>query len=163
MLTFDEAIEAIDASITPVDQLEEVPLSECLHRTLAKAVIADRSLPPFDRATMDGFAVVASDIRLGVTLPIARTVSAGDACAIEGGSGMCVSIATGAPVPSGFDAVVKHESTRFTETEVEFLIDDVKPGTAIHPMGVDASAQDVLIEANTLLKHHHSYQSPRQN
>ena len=155
MLTFDEAIAAIDASITPVDQLEEVPLSECLHRTLAKAVIADRSLPPFDRATMDGFAVVASDIRLGVTLPIARTVSAGDGCAIEGGSGLCVSIATGASVPSGFDAVVKHESTRFTETEVEFLIDDVKPGTAIHPMGVDASAQDVLIETNTLLKHHH--------
>ncbi|MCH2146386.1 MAG: molybdopterin molybdotransferase MoeA [Phycisphaerales bacterium] len=155
MLTFDEAIAVIDESIAPADQLEEVPLSECLHRTLARAVIADRPLPPFDRATMDGFAVVASDIQLGVTLPIDRTVSAGDACAVEGKSGMCVSIATGASVPDGFDAVVKHESTRFIETEVEFLIDDVKPGTAIHPMGVDANANDVLIEPNTLLKHHH--------
>ncbi|MEE2819035.1 MAG: molybdopterin molybdotransferase MoeA [Planctomycetota bacterium] len=155
MLTFDEAIATLEKSITPAIHLEDVPLEECLHRTLATGVIADRALPPFNRATMDGFAVVASDVKNGVTLPIVGTVSAGDACELEGSSGRCVSIATGASVPIGFDAVVKHESTRFTKTEVEFLLDDVMPGTAIHPKGADALCGEVLIEPSTFLGQQH--------
>ncbi len=155
MLTFDEAIMTIDASITPSTKTEKVILSDCLQRTLAKEVIADRPLPPFNRSTMDGFAVVAGDIKNGVRLPIVESVSAGDESEFVGKSGLCVSIATGAPVPDGFDSVVKHESTRFTQSEVEFMVGDVQPGTAIHPKGVDASEGDVLIEPGTVLRQQH--------
>ncbi len=155
LLTFDEAIEVIQSAIKPHNETEIVPLSSCLRRALARDVVADRPLPPFNRATMDGFAVVASDISQGVTLPIIGTVSAGEASGVSGREGSCVSIATGAPVPDGYDAVVKHESTRFTESEVEFLVNDIDVGTSIHSQGADAQEGDVLIEANTELQPHH--------
>ena len=57
---------------------ERVPLAAALGRALAEDLVADRPLPAFDAATMDGYALRAADAaRAGARLPVAYQVFAG--------------------------------------------------------------------------------------
>jgi molybdopterin molybdotransferase len=79
---------------------------------LAAGVVADCDSPPWDRAMMDGFAVRSSDFgRPGeiVELDVAIDLAAGDVTALEIRPGTCARIMTGAPIPSGADAIVPVE------------------------------------------------------
>src|SRR4030067_858099 len=56
-ITFEQAL----ASVLPVVRIQgvrEVPLPDVAGEILARDVVADRNIPPFPRAAMDGFAVV---------------------------------------------------------------------------------------------------------
>ncbi len=86
-----------------------------LGRVLAEGIVADRDFPPFDRATRDGYAVRTADLaEVPARLEIVGEVKAGDwpepgACSV--GRGQAVGIMTGAPLPTGADAVVMVEHT----------------------------------------------------
>ena len=89
-----------------------LPLEEALGCVLAEPLRADRDAPPFDRATRDGYALRAVDVaRTPCTLAITGEARAGGEFAGAVGAGQCVQIMTGAPVPSGADAVVMIEHT----------------------------------------------------
>ena len=73
-------------------------------------------MPPFARAAMDGYAVVASDTGPAdrgtpATLTLIGSVYTGDAPGLRVTPGHCIAIATGAPLPDGADAVVMIEQT----------------------------------------------------
>jgi molybdopterin molybdotransferase len=77
---------------------------------LAEDVISDIDSPPYDKALMDGYAVIASDLRGGRgELIVIDEVAAGDIPCEPLQSGMATRIMTGAPVPRGADAVVVGE------------------------------------------------------
>jgi molybdopterin molybdotransferase len=116
--TVEEALRWLDARLSALEA-EIVPLPEAAGRVLAAPVDSDVDVPGFDRATMDGYAVVAEStdgatpynpVRLtviGEALPgqsFARTMTRGEA----------VRIMTGAPLPSGADAVLQAESVEDT-------------------------------------------------
>ncbi len=82
-------------------------LSEADGRILAEAIVADRDLPPFDRATMDGYAISSGDFKPGMEWPVSGEIAAG-APAPEH-PGQCCRIATGAALPDCFDSVIEHE------------------------------------------------------
>jgi molybdopterin molybdotransferase len=84
-----------------------------LGRVLAQDVATDRDYPPFDRSIRDGFAARAGDVaRVPARLKLIGESKAGTAFDGEVGAGECVQIMTGAPVPSGADAVVMIEYTK---------------------------------------------------
>ena len=119
---------ALTSAIDVIEQTclsESTQLSESLGRILAEDIVCDRDQPPFNRSQMDGYAVVASDISEGCSLQVVGDVAAGSVHIGEGESGLCVAIATGAPVPQGFDAVVPHEQTDLGTTQVTFHCDSV--------------------------------------
>jgi molybdopterin molybdotransferase len=92
---------------------ESVPLADALGRGLAEDIIADTDLPPFDRAQMDGYAVRAADTaNAPVRLCVVGESVAGRGWHRELKAGEAVRIMTGAPVPSGADAVQQVELTR---------------------------------------------------
>lgn len=94
----------------PAPPVEEARLADALGRVLAEEVLADRDQPPFDRSTRDGFAARAADLASPPTrLRIAGEVAAGAWFSGRVGSGECVEIMTGAPVPTGADAVLMVE------------------------------------------------------
>src|SRR5258707_15495432 len=62
MISVAEAIQIVKEN-TPTLASERVSLLEALGRVLAKPVIADTDLPPFDRSQMDGYAVRAADVK----------------------------------------------------------------------------------------------------
>jgi molybdopterin molybdotransferase len=112
--TVQEALSWLDVQLRTLDA-EDVPLRDAAGRILASGVVSDIDVPGFDRATMDGYAVVADStegatpynrIPLSVVgdalpgAPFTRTIARGQA----------VRIMTGAPMPSGSDAVLPAES-----------------------------------------------------
>jgi molybdopterin molybdotransferase len=123
MIGFEEALEIVRNRLEPAGRLrpaEAVALEQSRGRILAEDVFADRDLPPFDRATRDGFAVRSQDLAtLPVTLKRAGQVRAGEFFEGQVGPAQCIEIMTGAPLPSGADAVAMVEHTRSAETRVE--------------------------------------------
>src|SRR5215472_8829740 len=112
MIPVTEAIQIVLTHTTPLGT-EAVALSQTLNRILAVDIIADTDLPPFDRAQMDGYAVRAADVAsTPVRLRIVGESAAGAGWHNEMKAGEAVRIMTGAPVPTGADAVQQVELTR---------------------------------------------------
>ncbi|NDF37967.1 MAG: molybdopterin molybdenumtransferase MoeA, partial [Proteobacteria bacterium] len=57
----DEAIVALLAQVEPVSDHERVLVQDAMGRTLVEDIPAPADVPPFDYATLDGYAVRASD------------------------------------------------------------------------------------------------------
>jgi molybdenum cofactor synthesis domain-containing protein len=121
MISIKEAIQIVLQQTRPLDQ-EQVALPDALNRILAEDIIADTDLPPFDRAQMDGYAVRAADVaKTPAQLRIVGESAAGAGWHREMGAGEAVRIMTGAPVPTGADAVQQVELTRESDSQVEIL------------------------------------------
>ncbi|NOX58305.1 MAG: molybdopterin molybdotransferase MoeA [Planctomycetes bacterium] len=92
-----------------------VGLDSALGLTLASDIACDIDMPPFDRAMMDGFAVRSADTgESGATLTVIDHIAAGGSAQKELSTGEAARINTGAPMPSGADAVIKIEDTKWT-------------------------------------------------
>jgi molybdopterin molybdotransferase len=115
-IPLDEALALVLNAAIPLDRTERVPLREAHHRVLADAAISALDVPPFDRAAMDGYAVLAEDT-FGAgryepkVLRSIETVYTGQVASRRVARGECIAIATGAPMPDGADAVVMVEET----------------------------------------------------
>jgi molybdopterin molybdotransferase len=119
LLPFDEALRRVLDAV-PSPQAEMVPLESSLGRILARDVRADRDIPPFDRATLDGYAVRVRG-RLGPRrrLPVVGEVAAGVRPPRNLKEGTCVRIWTGAAVPRGAQGIVPVERAREENGGVE--------------------------------------------
>jgi gephyrin len=143
-----EAREIILARVRPLVP-EVVPLEAAGDRYLVDPLVANVSLPPFPAATMDGYAVIHDDP--SPSRAILQPGFAGERPEIVVRPGSAAPIMTGAPVPTGADAVVPVENTARRDGQVEILQATVKPGENIRPIGTDMRAGDLLVPAGTLL------------
>jgi len=115
LLTIEEAKQVLERSFSPKPVgVEHVHLSEALDRVLAEDVVAAMDVPPFDRATVDGYAVIATDTfgadeDRPVILKLCGHVSVGELPSVVVEKGTAAEIATGAPLPGGADAVMMME------------------------------------------------------
>ncbi len=129
--------------------IDEVLTSDSIGRTLAQDVTAQIDVPGFDRAAMDGFAVIAEDT-FGADddnpkrLRIVGRCEAGQEISVLTKKGEAVEISTGAPVPRGADAVVMVEHTRLADSEVE-IFRPVVPGENIAAAGSDIMAGELVL------------------
>jgi molybdopterin molybdotransferase len=155
-IPLDEAI-AIVAEATPtVDRVERVALAEAGGRVIAEAVVAPTDVPPFDRAAMDGYAVLAADT-FGAgryeprVLRCVETVYTGQLPTKRLSTGECTEIATGAPLPDGADAVVMVEETeKGSDGEIR-IFTPVYPRQHVGRRGADISAGQSVLAAGDLL------------
>ncbi|MDZ7746410.1 MAG: molybdopterin biosynthesis protein [Halobacteriales archaeon] len=134
---------------------ETVPLAEAHGRVLGERLDAALDVPGFDRASVDGYAVRASDTAGAnetdpVRLPVVGTVHAGERPDISVEPGECVQISTGAVVPSGSDAVVMVEQTE-PSGEERLVQTAVTPGAGIMSAGTDIAAGERALPAGTRL------------
>lgn len=98
------------------DSVEPMPIETALGRIVAEPVEAAVSLPPWDNSAMDGYAIRAADVASATDADPARLevvgeVAAGVAPERQVGADQAIRIATGAPIPSGADAVIPVELT----------------------------------------------------
>jgi molybdopterin molybdotransferase len=107
MLSYAEALEAIQA-LDHVIADERIPLDQAQGRVLAEDIRLSADQPPFDRATMDGFAVVLHGTRADFI--VQGLVPAGSTFTGILQPGDAVRIMTGAPVPAG-TTVIPLEAT----------------------------------------------------
>jgi molybdopterin molybdotransferase len=147
---------ALDLAVRLVSRLgeEDASLERAARRVLARSIVADRDLPPFNRATMDGYAVRASEVKHGSSFPIAAVIAAGVRVDDAIPAGSTARIATGAPVPESLDAVIPHELSDRADP-VSFTVDAIDAGHAVHPRASDARRGDLLVAPGTVLGAHH--------
>jgi molybdenum cofactor synthesis domain-containing protein len=125
LISFDEAKQMIDneLQLEPVGS-EVVPLGSALGRVLSSDVESLVDVPPFNRATVDGFAVKAADTfgaeeHSPVALKLQGVVEIGEKPHLSVSKDEALRIATGAPVPDGADAIVMVENTAEKKKEVQ--------------------------------------------
>jgi molybdopterin molybdotransferase len=117
LLSVEEALDLVMAAITGPVGRETVGLGAAAGRIVAETAVSRTALPPWDNSAMDGYAIRAGDVASAseaapVRLEVRGEVRAGaDPAGIDVLAGTAVRIATGAPVPSGADAVVPVEAT----------------------------------------------------
>src|SRR5687767_13319554 len=114
--TVETAIAWIDGQTSRPLGAEPVALREAAGRVLAEAIISSVDVPGFDRATMDGYAVVADSTEGAspynrITLSIVGDVLPGVPFDSAIAAGQAVRIMTGAPMPRGANAVLPAEWT----------------------------------------------------
>jgi molybdopterin molybdotransferase len=158
IVNFDEALEIVlaQAKLIKPQAVEAVALVEATGRVLATSVVADRDQPPFDRSTRDGYAVRAEDAMGGATLTVAGQVQAGGQWANAVIPGQAIEIMTGAPVPTGADAVVmlEHVEESGTAQRTIRLADGrrIATGENIVPRGSEARKGDVVLHSGMELE-----------
>ncbi len=151
-IPLEEARALILESARPITRIESVPLEQAHGRVLARDVVAAADVPPFSRAAMDGFAVVAADT-FGAgqfspkTLRLVEKVYTGQVPTRPVSQGGCTEIATGAPMPAGADAVVMVEDTEKGDDGRVRVFSPVYPGQNVGRQGADIRAGQPLLAA----------------
>jgi len=149
-LTTDEYLQRLCDLVTPAVVTEIVPVRQCLTRVLATDVSAQLAIPPFTNSAMDGFAVRVAD---GSPLPVVGAVFAGS-LPTPLAPGTALKIMTGAPLPTGADAVVPIEDCQEADGLVRFTAPP-RLGQHIRLAGEDRRPGDTLIAKGTLLAARH--------
>jgi len=117
LMTFDEAKQVISQQLKPQPLgNEELALLEAHNRVLAEDIASVLDIPPFNRSTVDGYAVKAEDTfsaeeKTPAKLTVRGIVNIGELPRISVAKGEAAEIVTGAPIPEGADAVVMVEDT----------------------------------------------------
>ncbi len=156
LLSLNEAIQILKKNFSPEPVGEErVLLSEAHGRILAEDILAPIDVPPFDRSTMDGYAVRAidtfgADEGKPVTLKFCGQIPVGEFPNIVVEKGKAAEITTGAPIPKGADAVIMVEYTT-RRNESVFINRPASKGENIMEAGSDIRMDEKVLEKHQRL------------
>jgi molybdopterin molybdotransferase len=184
MLSVHEAQERILSRFKSVES-ETLTLMSCAGRVLA-ADIFSSDFPPFDNSSVDGFAVIASDlvhvnVASPLTLNVIADIPAGTSPNVNLSHGQAARIMTGAPIPKGADAVIMVEDTDFNNRDsgstppktvkvfksvqasenIRMRGMDVRTGRKVLFAGVRLRAQDIGLLAMLGVSNIPVYRKPR--
>jgi molybdopterin molybdotransferase len=152
--TVDEHLAIVLDGIGSLDPIE-LNLMDAQGLILAENVITDVPLPGFDNSAVDGYAVRAVDTKGAeedkpITLPVVGDVAAGNRALSGMGAGVSMRIMTGAPIPSGADAVIPLEWTDRGLAQVA-IRQSARSGTSIRRAGEDLPAGAPALAAGAAL------------
>ena len=157
MIPFEKAYEIVMGSVVRTGT-ERIPFTDSPGRILAEDVTSDIDMPPFDKASMDGFACRRLEIHN--ELEIIETIPAGKKPGKKLGRNQCARIMTGAAIPEGADCVIIVEETEILPSERLRFIgtyskdniackgEDVKKGDLLLGAWRQIKPQDVAIMAS---------------
>jgi molybdopterin molybdotransferase len=131
---------------------EDCALAEAHGRVLREDLRADRDLPPFDRVTMDGYALRSAALAAGTrTFRVSSVQAAGiRPGALGRNADACIEIMTGAVLPAGADCVVPYEDTVRDGAAVTVSRPaGIAAGNAVHRRGSDHPAGATVVRAGT--------------
>ena len=156
--TVAAALEQLDALLHRLPA-EAIPLHAAAGRVLAGAIVSTVDVPGFDRATMDGYAVMADSTEGAgpynrVPLSVVGDAMPGSPFSKSCPPGAAVRIMTGAPIPVGCDSVLPAE---FVEAEPGsstrvMAVAVVSPGKNVGRRGEDIVRGTTLFEAGRVLR-----------
>lgn len=164
-LSVSDAKEKILASIHQVDT-ESIQVIDSGGRVLAVSISSPREYPSAALSSMDGFAVISSDL-LGVSLDnpavleVVSDIPAGVNPDVLLRPGQSARIMTGAVVPEGADAVIPVEYTDQFKNNKQFefelpenvrIFRQVSKGDFIRPRGQDIHKGDLVLTPGRTLK-----------
>lgn len=146
---YREAFEIIGSNVWPVRH-EELPLSSCVSRVAAEDLVAQISYPSVNVSQKDGYAVKSRDVadadrRKPVRLKVVGSVFAGVSYEGNVEDGTAVKICSGAPIPSGANAVVAVEYCEELSPGEVSIVADAGDGRNVLPAGAEVEAGTVIV------------------
>lgn len=156
VLTPEEVYALIRESFNTLENKEAVPLSESCGRVLSSPVLSGGDEPPFNRSTVDGYAVKASDTfgaseSLPAILEMAGQIYMGEPARDPLPEDACIRIPTGGAVPEGANAIAMQEFTEDFEDGTIGITKPVSPGENMIFKGDDMKEGDVILPAGKRL------------
>ncbi len=155
-MTYEEAKNAISLHLKP-EALggEEIPLLAAHNRVLKEDVNSALDIPPFNRSTVDGYAVKAEDTfgaeeNQPAKLKVCGVVNVGETPRISVAKGEAAEIVTGAPIPEGANAVVMVEDTEREEDELS-VYSAVTKDENVMKKGADIKKGETVFKAGRVL------------
>jgi molybdopterin molybdotransferase len=151
----DDVVRLIDGRTAPLPA-ETISLDQAFDRILATDITSAVNVPPFDRAAMDGYAVRGSEtFGAGDYNPLELTIigESFPARPFPGTvqPGQAVRIMTGAPLPTGADAVLQAEAAQESAGKVR-ITDAVPPGRHVGQLGEDIKSGTIILHAGRRLR-----------
>lgn len=143
MLDETAALDRVLSRVAPLP-VEQVPLAAALGRRAAAQVLATVALPGFDNSQVDGYAVRAADAVLNAELLLDGEQPAGPDLNLTLAPGHAIRIFTGAPIPTGADAVIMQEDVTRKDSAIT-INDPVREGEHIRRAGSDLCAGQILL------------------
>lgn len=152
MISYEEATELVLKSASKLGRIN-LELVKAQGYVLADNIVSPVDVAPFRNSAMDGFAIFSERLEHcspenPVSLPIDTTIFAGDDCCEIKLKESAIKVMTGAPVPLGFDCVVKLEDTKSGKQQVTFS-KPAESGENIRPAGED------IVQGQTLYSRGH--------
>lgn len=154
--TPQEVLELIEQEFQKFLPAECVTLADAVGRVLAEDVMAQEYVPDFNRSTVDGYAVRASDTfgcsdSIPAILIQTGQVNMGEGAPVHVSEGTCVAVPTGGEVPDGADALVMIEYTEDYGDGTIGILKSVAPGANIIYRGDDVSPGKTVLKAGKQL------------
>jgi putative molybdopterin biosynthesis protein len=158
ILSREEALARLESALFPrALPTEERALSNALGLPLARDIVANTDVPPFDRSNVDGFAVRSADlasaseaapVRLALNDQI---IACGTAPRLAVLPGTATTIATGGPLPRGADAVVMVEHTQPAGEHAIDVRRAVTSGQFVSYAGSDIARGETVLRAGRVI------------
>jgi len=156
LTSIDEAIKKLLESIEIKPRIEEVSVTESLHRVLAEDISSNQDIPPYDCACFEGYAIRSKDT-LGaskdnpVKMKIVGKALPGLKEIPKIGEREAVFLVTGSPIPPGADALIKVEEVRLEQGHI-LIFREVKKMENVAIKGEDIKAGEVLLRAGHVIR-----------
>ncbi|AAL80666.1 molybdopterin molybdenumtransferase MoeA [Pyrococcus furiosus DSM 3638] len=154
VVSLEEAISIINSFRLEIG-FEEVTLDKALGRIVAEDIYSPLDIPPFDRSTVDGYAVRAEDTFMAseanpVELKVIGEVHAGEQPSVKLSKGEAVYITTGSMMPENANAVIPFEDVE-REGDIIRIYKPAYPGLGVMKKGTDIKKGQLLIRRGTKL------------
>jgi molybdopterin molybdotransferase len=154
-ISLAEALRKVKDNITPVTGRESVDTALSSGRVLARSVYASMSIPLYNRAARDGWAVRCADIAdatedLPVRLMVKGSVTAGSMPEFSLSEGECAGVTTGLILPHGSDTVVMLEDASYDGHGVD-IARPLPAGANVAARGCDIREGELVLGAGTIL------------
>lgn len=156
MISFEEALGIVTTDI-PVKPAEKTDFHHAVGRVLAEDIFSDISMPPFNKAAVDGFACRRMDIQQ--PMQMIEIIPAGKKPQKSITPHTCSKIMTGAMMPDGADCVVMVEQTKMdgdvvlitepkTKDNIAFMAEDIREGEKVLSKGTLLKPQHIAVLAS---------------
>ena len=128
-------------------RFEKVPLSSSLGRVLSEDITAKYNDPQFATASMDGYAVIHSDLSSD-SIEILGFNPAGNDEKRVVTAGKCIKTFTGSKMPEGADTLIQIENVSVDGNRIT-IDEKVSKGSSVRPIGEGYKSGDTLIKKGT--------------
>lgn len=153
-VTYEEGLASVLSAVR-ARGTRTVRLADAAGEVLAQDVPADRNIPPFPRAAMDGFAVLWTGKETERPYRVVGAVNPGDSWSGRAAGDESIRIMTGAKVPEPFDTVIPIEHAEAAAGDSVRFRTPARRGQNIAAEGEDVRRGQLLLPAGTVLSAHH--------
>lgn len=156
LLDYETALATCLSAVKESLPVETVGLAKSVGRVLRQSVESAIAVPPFDKSTMDGYAVKSADVAGAsdthpVILEVIDEIPAGRVCHKTVRSGQAARIMTGAALPQGADAVIKIEKTGSADSGHVHILGGPEENNYVIYKGQDLLPGSCVAEAGTVI------------